>query len=268
LEYLDVEGQRIECQWFNSDVIEGPTLVFLHHGLGCVTTWRDFPEKICKSAGLRGFVYSRTGYGGSVGVELPRPVNYLNDEAENVLPKVLAAAGITDYVLLGHSDGGSMAMIHAGTPGAMTGPRARAIIVIAGHLFVEQSNLDAIAAMKPVYENTDLRQKLQKHHGDNVDTAFYGWSGNWLHADFPAWQIFDLVPGISCPILAIRGKRDEYGSPAQIEKLRQLATADLQVLEPDCGHFPHQEAFQDVHDDILAFLTGHGLMTGSAKSPV
>jgi len=258
LDYLHVDGQRIECQWINTEVTDGPTLVFLHHGLGCVTTWRDFPEQICNTTGLRGFVYSRTGYGGSEAVELPRPVNYLNDEAENGLPEVLATAGITDYVLVGHSDGGSMAMIHAGTAG--TG--ARAIIVIAGHLFVEQSNLDAIAEMKPVFETTDLRLKLQKHHGENVDTAFYGWSGNWLHPDFPDWQIFDLVPKIACPILAIRGKLDEYGSPAQIEKLRHLATAELTVLEPECGHFPHQEAFQDIRDEILMFSAKHDLLPG------
>ena len=249
MDYITVEGRRLECRWINPEA-SGPTILFLHHGLGCVSTWRDFPDKLCAAANLPGLVYSRLGYGGSDPLDRPRTPTYLNDEAVADVPKAVAAAGLKRFILVGHSDGGTMSLIQASTqPEGLA-----AVVVLAAHMFVEQSNLDAIAETRAQFQSTDLRDKLKKHHGSNVDGAFFGWADNWLDPAFTQLDISGYAASIQCPVLAIRGKRDEYGSPSQIERLRASATCPLEILEPDCGHFPHQEDEAAVLAAITRFL--------------
>ena len=250
MDYVSVGGQRIEYRRIGAPAPGRPTIVFLHHGLGCTGTWRDFPDQLCTASGLPGFVYSRLGYGGSDPVPLPRPMTYLVDDAMETLPKVLAAAEIDDFILFGHSDGGTIALIYAGA----VKHGLKAAIVEAAHIFVEKSNLDAIADTRASYQATDLREKLKRHHGDNVDIAFYGWADAWLDPNFRNFNIADRAAKIDCPVLAIRGTEDEYGSPAQMACLRAVARTDLQTLEHKCGHFPHREAEAEVMAAATKFL--------------
>ena len=194
---IEVLGQRLECAWLgpkpSNDPDGPPTLVFLHEGLGCVALWRDFPEQLVAATGLSGFVYSRQGYGGSEPCELPRPITYMHDEGLQVLPALLAAAGIKRAILVGHSDGASIALIYAGgTPS----PGLLGIILEAPHVFMEDCNTDAIAQVREAYVKTDLRARLGKYHGDNVDCAFRGWSEPWLGEGFATWNLEEYLPNI------------------------------------------------------------------------
>lgn len=251
-ESMRLPGGELEFRRVAGSEPVGPTLVFLHHGLGCAGTWRDFPDRLCAATRLPGFVYSRFGYGGSSPVKWPRPLTYIDDEAIEILPMVLQAAAIEDAILIGHSDGASMALIYAGA----VKRGVRAIAVEAAHLFVEQSNLDAIRETKSEYVDRDLKPRLAKYHGQNVDSAFFGWSESWLQPGFEKWEN-NWVSEIECPILSIRGTLDVYGSVAQTERLRTTARSDLTIVQPDCGHFPHQEVPELTLEAMTAFIRKH-----------
>jgi pimeloyl-ACP methyl ester carboxylesterase len=236
--FLQVEGVRLEARWTGPPPAEAPTLVFLHEGLGSTSLWRDFPDRLSEATGQGALIYSRAGYGKSDPVPLPRPVRFMHDEAA-ILPQVLAAAGIRDHILIGHSDGASISLIHAGSGPA---PGLRGVILEAPHVFTEPHGLASIARIREAYRDTDLRARLARHHGDNVDVAFHGWNGVWLDPEFAAWNIEEYLPAIRVPILILQGEDDEYGTWAQVEAIKRGSGGPVESIAiPDCGHSPHRE---------------------------
>lgn len=223
-----------------------PTFVMLHEGLGSVAMWREFPGQLACATHSNVVVYSRHGYGRSAPLRAPRAVDYMHEEALVALPQFLDALGIENPVLFGHSDGGSIALIHAGG----TGRKVAGIVVLAPHVFVEGLSIDSIAAAKVAYETTSLRERLARYH-DDVDGAFRGWNDIWLHPEFRSWNIEEYLPRITCPILAIQGDDDEYGSTEQIQRIGRAA-ADVELLRlANCRHSPHR----DQPEQVLATLT-------------
>jgi pimeloyl-ACP methyl ester carboxylesterase len=239
--HLDVRDERIEMAWFGPANSPWPALVFLHEGLGCAEMWRDFPLELAETTQSRALVYSRAGYGGSSPVAVgPRSIRYLYDEAEERLPALLDVLGIQRCILIGHSDGASIALIHAATRNASG--RVNALILEAPHAFVEDISVTSIERIKIAFETTDLREKLQRRHGNNVDCAFWGWNGMWLDPAFRSFNIEHLLPAISIPVLAIQGVDDEYGTLRQIDALQSQCSGPVKRLVLDaCGHSPHRD---------------------------
>jgi pimeloyl-ACP methyl ester carboxylesterase len=236
----------IESVWVGPPRSGGTELVFLHEGLGSVSAWRDVPAQIADAAGCAAFAYSREGYGTSSPVALPRPLAYMHDEAA-ALPALLAAHGISRPILVGHSDGASIAIIAAGS-----GLAVQALVLIAPHVFVEDISVESIAKAADAYRTTDLRDKLARHHAD-VDGAFWGWNRAWLDPGFRAWNLEAFLPRISAPALVVQGAADEYGTLAQVEAIaRQLAGPCEQLIVPGAGHAPHRTA--GVPAQIAAFI--------------
>lgn len=201
--------------------------------------WRDFPAKLAAMTGCGALVYSRLGYGRSDPCSLPRPIGFMHEEGLQVLPEVLAVAGVRRCVLIGHSDGGSIAIIYAG--GTLAAPLC-GLILEAPHVFCEPVTRQSIRRATAQYHHGDLRQRLEKYHGVNTACAFEGWSGVWLHPDFVAWNIEPYVAKINVPMLLIQGEHDEYGTMAQIKAIARQARAGADVLLlPDCGHAPHRD---------------------------
>jgi pimeloyl-ACP methyl ester carboxylesterase len=234
-----IDGRTLETKWFGPGPADAPTLVLLHEGLGCVALWRDFPEALAAETGCGVFAYSRFGYGASDPVTLPRPMRYIYDEALDVLPRVLDAAGIRRAVLVGHSDGGSIAAIHAG---AVRDPRVVGVVMMAAHFFVEDLNIASIAEIKATYEQSELRQRLARYHRD-VDVAFRGWNDAWLDPCFRAFDITEQVACIQVPVLALQGVDDPYGSAEQLRVLERVATCPVETrLVAGARHAPHLEA--------------------------
>lgn len=249
MDFLEIDGTRLECRWIGPAPADAPTLVFLHEGLGSVSTWRDVPDALAAATGCGALVYSRAGYGQSDPVHLPRPVRFMHDEAE-VLAKVARRAGLRDAILAGHSDGASIAIIAAGRRAV---PGLRALVLEAPHVFAEPCGLASIARIADAYRTTSLRARLERHHGANTDVAFWGWNGVWLDPDFRAWNIEEFLPGIAVPALVVQGTSDEYGSWAHVESIQRQSGAPVQALAiPDCGHAPHAEH----RDAILAAMAG------------
>jgi pimeloyl-ACP methyl ester carboxylesterase len=246
-----IDRRFVETQWWGPCVDVAPTLVLLHEGLGCVALWRDFPEALAEATGCGAFAFSRFGYGGSDPVTLPRPMHYMHDEALEVLPRVFAEAGIRRAVLIGHSDGGSVAAIHAG---AVRDPRVAGVVLIAAHFFVEDINIAAIRAIKANYEQGDLRPRLARYHRD-VDVAFRGWNDAWLDPRFRAFDITGQVARIAVPVLALQGADDPYGTEAQLRVLERAATCPVETrLIAGARHAPHIEARQATLDAIVSFV--------------
>jgi pimeloyl-ACP methyl ester carboxylesterase len=246
--FVSVGGRRIEVERIPAGIPGRPALVFLHEGLGSLAMWRDFPARVAHACGCDAVVYSRHGYGRSAPLEAPRGVRYLHDEALVALPDVLRAAGVVCPVLVGHSDGGSIALIHAGSGHPVAG-----LVLLAPHVFVEDVSIASIAAAGRAFDRTDLRARLARYH-DDVDSAFYGWADIWLHPDFRAWNIEACLPRIACPVLAIQGEDDEYGTMEQVRRIAAQAP-DVDVLAlADCRHSPHRDQPEAVIDAITRFL--------------
>lgn len=251
--FLAVDGQLLEYRWIAPAAPGGPSLVFLHEGLGCVSLWKEFPDAVARATGLGVLVYSRAGYGRSSPVPLPRPLTYMHDEALRVLPRVLAGAGLGDVVLLGHSDGGSIALVFAG---AGTGrARVRGAILEAPHVFCEDLSVASIEEARRAYEDGDLRPRLARHHGDNVDVAFWGWNRAWLDPGFRRWNVEEHLPAIRAPLLVLQGREDPYGTAAQYEAIAAKAGApvEVRVLER-CGHAPHRDQPEATLAAVVAFV--------------
>ena len=231
---------RLETGWWGPGPEQAPTLVLLHEGLGSLGLWRQFPARLAEATGCGVFAYSRFGYGASDPVVLPRPLDYMQREAREVLPRVLDAIGLRRGVLIGHSDGGSIAAIHAGS---FQDFRLHGAVLLAPHFFTEAMGLAAIAEAKQRYQDGDLRARLARHHRD-VDNAFWGWNGAWLDPGFPA--AFDLLADvihIRVPVLAIQGTADPYGTEEQLRALQREAYCPVEVrMLPGIGHAPHAEA--------------------------
>ena len=247
-DFLNINGKRLEIARYDPKAAVNTTLVFLHEGLGCTALWRHFPARVAAVTGCRAFVYSRFGYGQSDPCSLPRPIRFMHDEGLRVLPKVLRAAGIDDYILIGHSDGGSIALIHAGD---LASNGLRGVITEAAHVFCENVSIQSIRQAKMTFLNGGLRKRLEKYHGANTDNAFWGWNDVWLHPDFVHWNIESYLPAIQVPLLAIQGEDDQYGTQAQIETIvRQVGAETDTVILSDCGHSPHR----DQEEAVLAAL--------------
>lgn len=226
-----------------------PTLVFLHEGLGSVAMWRDFPQRVVAATGCSALVYSRYGYGRSDRLAAPRRPDYLHAEALCALPQLLDALDVERPVLVGHSDGASIALIHAGGAGR---PVA-GVVAIAPHVMVEEVAIAGIRATVRAYETTDLKQRLARYH-DDPESAFRGWSDVWLSPAFRDWNIEACLPRIEAPVLAIQGRDDEYGT---LEQIRRIAAAarDVDTLElADCGHSPHKDQPEAVIGAIAEFM--------------
>jgi pimeloyl-ACP methyl ester carboxylesterase len=247
--FLTLSSGRIEYARFEASRTGRPVLVFLHEGLGSVSMWKDFPDRVARATGCGALVYSRRGYGRSDPLTEPRPVRYMHDEALGALPELLEALAVERPILLGHSDGASIALIHAGS-GARP---VSALVLMAPHVMVEDLSVASIAAARRAYETGDLRQKLARHHSD-VDSAFWGWNRIWLHPDFRRWNIEDVLPGVRCPVLAIQGRDDEYGTMDQIARIVR-AVGDVEVLElADCRHSPHRDQPEAVIEALAQFV--------------
>jgi pimeloyl-ACP methyl ester carboxylesterase len=236
--HLTAGGRRLEYAWHGPPPEAAPTLVFLHEGLGSVSTWRDFPARLAQATGCGALVYSRAGYGGSDPVPLPRPLRFMHDEAR-VLPAVMDAASVREAVLVGHSDGASIALVHAGSaPSA----RVRGLALQAPHVFCEDVTVRSIQEAARSYREGDLRKALGRHHGANVDVAFWGWNRAWLDPGFRAWNLEEFLPGIRVPVLLLQGEQDEYGTLRQLDAIEAGCAGPVRRLVlPNCGHAPHRE---------------------------
>jgi pimeloyl-ACP methyl ester carboxylesterase len=212
-----------------------PTLVFLHEGLGSVGLWREFPARLAAQTGRRGLVYSRAGHGFSDVPAVPRTPRFMHDEALDVLPGVLAAAGVREPVLVGHSDGASIALIHAASH------PVRALVLLAPHVFVEDLSVASIAEARNAFETTDLRERMGRHHRD-AEATFRLWNDIWLAPEFRDWNIEDVLPHITAPVLLIQGEHDQYGTLAQVEAVRDGVAGPAELVVLDARHAPHLEA--------------------------
>jgi pimeloyl-ACP methyl ester carboxylesterase len=247
--FVEAAGRSLSYEWIGAAARGGPTLVFLHEGLGSIGQWRDFPAKLADATGCRALVYDRYGYGQSEVLEEPRrTVRFMHDEALLFLPEIRERLKIADCILVGHSDGASIALIHAGA-----GHAARGVAVMAPHVFIEPICLSAIEKAKQTFETTDLAQKLARYHRDARKT-FYGWAEVWTEENFRRWDIREeYLAGIEAPVLAIQGYGDEYGTMAQLDDIARTVSGPCELLKlEDCGHAP----FRDQPERTLAALTG------------
>ena len=237
--FIEVRGRKLEYRYFEPKQVtqSRPVIVTLHEGLGSVSMWREFPALLANATRTRVLAYSRFGHGRSdPSADPPKAPGMQEREALEVLPEVLSALGIERPVLFGHSDGASMALIYAGS----APDRVAGIIALAPHVFVEDICIKSIEATKHSYLTTDLRQKLARYH-DDPDCAFWGWNNVWLDSAFRAWNIERYLPSIRCPVLAIQGYEDEYGTMEQLERMaRALAHIEILKLE-NCRHSPHRD---------------------------
>jgi pimeloyl-ACP methyl ester carboxylesterase len=248
---LDVNGASLEARCWGPPPDQAATLVLLHEGLGCVSLWRDFPQRLAAATGLGVFAYSRRGYGASDPAELPRPLDYMTREALDVLPLILDLIGLRSGLLIGHSDGASIAAIHAGR---VCDPRIKALCLMAPHFFTEMGGLASIAAAISAYETTDLKARLGRHH-TNPENTFRGWNDAWLHPDFKHWNISDVIADIAVPVLAIQGKDDQYGTMAQLDALEHGLKSPFTRLElADCQHTPHLEQPEKTLEEVTDWL--------------
>jgi pimeloyl-ACP methyl ester carboxylesterase len=251
MSFLTVEGHRLEYEFIRQSSpgahASEPTLVFLHEGLGSLAMWKDFPRRCVQATGCDALVYSRYGYGKSDALKESRGVDFMHNEALKTLPELLEKLGVEQPILFGHSDGGSIALIHASLR------PVRGLILMAPHVMVEDISIRSIEVAKRAYETTGLRDKLARYHSD-PDSAFRGWNDIWLHPDFRVWNIEEYLPRITCPVLAIQGENDEYGTMDQVERIAK-AISRVEVLKlKDRGHSPHREQPEAVIEAVTQFV--------------
>jgi pimeloyl-ACP methyl ester carboxylesterase len=240
---------RLEYQWVGVPDSKHPTVVFLHEGLGSIALWKDFPEQFCRAGGFRGLVFSRYGYGRST----PRPhaerwpVDFMHRQAWEVLPALFAELRIERPWLFGHSDGGSIALLHAARfP-------VSGLVVAAPHIIVEDISVASIAEARTAYLSGGLRERLARYH-DDIDSAFRGWNDIWLDPDFRAWDIREQLAAIDVPILAVQGEDDEYGTLEQIYGIARLAPQTRLLVLPQCGHSPHRDQTERLIREAAQFM--------------
>lgn len=250
---MDIGGRPIEYRVIPGAVSDRPPLVFLHEGLGCAELWRDFPDKAARELDAPALVYSRHGYGRSAGLEGPRTPRFMHEEALDILPVLLDRAGISRPLLIGHSDGASIALIHAASSGRPTA----GLVLMAPHIMVEPICVDSIARISATYAEGPLRARLARYHA-HVDDAFHGWAGIWLDPAFLHWSLDAEARALSLPTLLIQGRDDEYGTLAQIDRIADLAQGPTEriVLEK-CGHSPHRDQEAAVLAAIADFASRH-----------
>lgn len=251
--FLALPGGRVEYVDHPATGPATPTLVLLHEGLGCVALWKTFPAELAAATGCRVLAYSRFGYGASDPVTLPRPLTYMHEEGIDVLPAVLDAAGVGECILVGHSDGASIAICFGG--GRADG-RLRGLVLMAPHVFNEPLSVASIEAARDAY-GAGLREKLARYHGDNVDCAFRGWNDAWLDPGFRHWNIEPFCTAIGVPTLVIQGHDDEYGTLAQVDAIVAGIPGPVDTLLLDqCGHSPQRDQPRATIDAIAGFVEG------------
>jgi pimeloyl-ACP methyl ester carboxylesterase len=246
-------GRSINYEWVGPETSVKPTLVFLHEGLGSIRQWRDFPQTVAAATGCRALVYDRYGYGQSdVLAEEQRTVRFMHDEALVALPELLRSLGVERPLLIGHSDGASIALIHAGAKHAV-----RAVVAMAPHVFIEPVCLKSIEKAADTFENTDLKDKLGRYHRDARKT-FYGWADVWLDPGFESWDIREeFLPAVTCPVLAIQGYDDIYGTLRQLDDIARLVKGPCELLKlENCGHAPFREQPEKTLDAVTRFIKG------------
>ncbi|WP_373888184.1 alpha/beta fold hydrolase [Massilia sp. Root351] len=245
------EGGQLYYEWIAEDsgAAGKPVLVFLHEGLGCTAMWKDFPARLCARTGCRGLMFDRRGYGQSVPLRTGRSVHYLHRYALEELPQMLALLDGRPYVVVGHSDGGSIALIHA----ADQPPGLLGVVTEAAHVFVEEVTLAGIREARAAYGAGKLRG-LSRYHGDKTDQIFGAWADTWLRPAFSRWNIEYLLPSVACPVLALQGSGDQYGTEAQLRAIESQAPGARTAMLADCGHTPHLEQPEAVLAAISDFL--------------
>ncbi len=247
---LRIGASDLEYRMIGPAPADAPTIVMLHEGLGSAALWGDFPDRLQAATGAGIFVYSRAGYGASTKVELPRPLDYMSIEALDVLPELIDTIGFRRGLLVGHSDGASIAAIYAG---GVQDHRVRGVVLIAPHFIVEDVSVTSIADIRKSYETTDLRAKLKRWHSD-VDNAFYGWNDAWLDPKFRNWDISEYLAFIRVPVAILQGAGDQYGTIRQIEIAREECYCPVDVtIIPGAGHSPHREAPETALNSITEF---------------
>ena len=249
--YVRAAGRSLAYEWIGETRGGGPALVFLHEGLGSIRQWRDFPAEVAAASGCRALVYDRYGYGQSdVLAEPRRTVRFMHDEGLVVLPELLSELHVENPLLIGHSDGASIALIHAGA-----GHPVRAVVAMAPHVFIEPVCLSSIRTATETFENTDLPQKLGRYHRDARKT-FYGWADVWLDPEFKGWDIrADYLPGVRAPVLAIQGHDDDYGTMAQLDEIARRVSGPCELLKlENCGHSPFRDQPDAVISSVNAFV--------------
>jgi len=249
---LAAGGHELRVRWFTrQQAADQVTIVLLHQGLGSVTQWRSFPEKLAVATGCAVVGYDRWGHGRSERLTQPRPADFLDQEAERTLPKLLDKLGLGKVIVYGHSDGGTIALMFA----AAHPDRALAVVSEAAHVFSEVNATSGFAEVIAAYETGDLRQRLARHHGDNVDSMFRGWVGVWQSPAMRDWRMTDRLPAIRCPVFVLQGENDEHGSPAQVDAIVNGVSGPAESwFVPGCGHSPHLEFGDAVVERTAAFI--------------
>lgn len=250
-EFLKLATRKIEIQWHQTGQKDHPTLIFLHEGIGCVEMWKDFPRKVSQETGCPVLVFSRFGYGNSDLYPNPWKINFMHKEALRILPEIIKETQIKNYILIGHSDGGSIAIIFAGGPHSKG---LKGVITEAAHVFCEPITINCIQQAKINYEQHTLRQGLKKYHGKNTENAFRGWNDVWLNPTFINWNIEKYLSRIKVPLLAIQGKDDQYGTEKQIESIKSHVNHAKTYLIDDCRHSPHLEQPEKILNIMTQFI--------------
>lgn len=246
---VEVPGGHVEYDDVPGSPASAP-LLFLHEGLGSVALWRGFHQRIAATTGRRAVAYSRLGHGFSDLPPAPRTARFMHEEAATVVPALCAALGLDRPVVVGHSDGASIALLYAAAADVS------GLAVLAPHVFVEELGLGGVRAARTAFAETDLRAKMARRHRD-PDTTFRNWNDVWLHEDFRDWDLRPELPGITCPVLGVQGTTDPYGTVAHVEAVRDLATGPVDLLVLDgCGHTPHLEEPEKVEAALTTFVTG------------
>ena len=248
---MTIDGAALEYALISPAEGVAITFVLLHEGLGCVDMWRDFPERLAAATGRGVLCYSRQGYGRSDPASLPRPLSYMHDEGLDVLPQILEYWDLQEPILIGHSDGASIAAIYAG---GVVDPRAGGLVLMAPHFFTEESGLASILASRTAFESDDLRERLERYHGDNVDCAFNGWNDAWLDPGFRDWNIEHFLRDIRMPVLVIQGVDDQYGTSAQVDAARAGCQGPVDaIMLSHCRHSPHRDSVDETLAAIARF---------------
>lgn len=247
--FATARGHRLEYAWFGRTDIAARPIVMLHEGLGSLTQWKDFPDQLAAATRRRVLSYSRYGYGASEPLAGPLGIDFMHIEALETLPQLLDALDVREPVLFGHSQGASMALIHA----ARAHQPVTAVVTMAPLVFVEAYGLDSIRQARLAFLESDLREKLARYHAD-VESAFWGWSDIWLNPDFATWSIEALLPEITCPVLTIQGLEDEYGTIEQIDRIARAVPRLTRLELPQCGHSPHRDQPETVLSTVTSFL--------------
>lgn len=246
-----VQGRKLEVLRIGGANPDGPEIVFLHEGLGSISHWKDFPERVALASGCPVTVYSRYGAGNSDVLTEDRSVRYMHDEGLNSLPDLLSQLRIENPILIGHSDGASIALIYAGAHNHLRG-----LVLLAPHVFVEDLSVASIAEAKTKFQTTNLPEKLARHHRD-AERTFWGWNNIWLHPDFRRWNIEEYLPRITCPTLIIQGLDDQYGTMAQVQAIARQSRGPVEILTlSDCRHSPQRDQADATLAAIKNFVSG------------